>query len=83
MNLALDWPPDLVEAFRKKSDEFWKDPKNEKAYENPDDFRVARIGYLREELAFRKIEERGCCGSFETEWELLGTKVRYGFNYGH
>lgn len=82
-NSLSEWPEAMVAAFKNKSDEFWADPQNDKAYENPDNFRVSRIGYLLEDLAFRKAEEQGCCGTFEVEWELCGVKVRYGFNYGH
>lgn len=81
-NPAASWPPELAKAFSQKVLEFWGVDKRDD-YENPDNFREARVGDLLEELAYQKAEAQGCCGSFEIEWELCGVKVRYGFNYGH
>jgi len=77
------WPRDLTEAFKKKVEEFWANPDNETAYDCNDNFRAARVGNAREEAAFLEDEQRGCCGSFEIEWDFGGVKVKYGFNYGH
>ncbi len=83
MKAPTCWPKELAEAFEKKAEEFWADPGNDSAYECRDNFRVARVGNVQEEVAFREDEQRGCCGSFDVEWELVGVKVKYGFNYGH
>jgi hypothetical protein len=82
-NPSSSWPEDLAKAFVERTAAFWEDDENKNEYENPDNIRECRIGHLEEELAYRKAEERGCCGSFEIEWDLVGVKVRYGFNYGH
>lgn len=80
---SKSWPPELAAAFTKMEEEFWAADENNRHYDYADRFRECRIGNVVEEEAFRKIEEQGCCGSFEVEWELAGVKVRYGFNYGH
>lgn len=82
-NPSASWTPELSQAFRQKIKDFWDDEANKNAYENPDNFREARVGNISEELSYMKTESDGCCGSFEIEWYLEGVKVRYGFNYGH
>lgn len=76
------WPLELGKALLEKEAEFWSDGASN-VYDNPDNFRVCRVGNKDEELAYQKAEELGCCGSTMMEWIVCGVEVRYGFNYGH
>lgn len=81
------WPNDLQDAFAAKVEAFWANPSSTNAFDYADTERACRLGNELEEKAFKGVEERGCCGSHDEDWEFDvpsgKVTVRYGFNHGH
>jgi hypothetical protein len=48
-----------------------------------DNFRIAALDNRKDMKRYRKMEKRGCCGSFDQEVTVNGRKFMIGFNYGH
>jgi hypothetical protein len=50
-----------------------------------DNFRIARIGNVKEEELYNLQRDKGCCGFFDTSYYDRATKQGFlvGCNYGH
>ena len=81
INTPDNWPDKLKESFRKKNIKFWHERGENYVY--ADNFRIARVDNVEEVKAYEESPSAGCCGFFDQEIELEGTKVKFEFNYGH
>jgi hypothetical protein len=48
-----------------------------------DNYRYAAMDVRKDMRRYRKIKDKGCCGSFDAEVTIAGRKYMVGCNYGH
>jgi hypothetical protein len=76
---------DLTDEMKSVINSWWdrNDPENE-VFEYADNFRYALDSDDETLEGFKHLEMLGCCGSMDVEFVLRdGSKLLYGFNYGH
>lgn len=78
----LRWE-DLTVAQKRAVDTFWETVETDD-YECVDNWRYAIPGNQKQENGYDDIREKGCCGYEDMVLNCSdGTKLMYGFNYGH
>jgi len=77
---------DISPSQREAIYKWWqaRDPSDLDRYAYLDNTRYATAGNKSQEEKYREIESAGCCGFVDVVLDCSdGTKLMYGFNYGH
>lgn len=73
---------DLSEAQQQAIDD-WRSSQTAE-YEFADNYRYAMVGNHEQESQYYSLQSNGCCGFVDVVLDVQdGTKLMFGFNYGH